>query len=187
MHQQWWYWVACIQAQMQPYRKQFSTKTPGGKVQAAICYNFWQLELLGYDFIINFERMQPFYIHCIKTIKKQDECIEKAYQCLGGDSFAQSLKDQDNNNIDIDVEDNSDNDNNKAPLVPTWMKVGAVVSTPLPAASMSRLTLTTTPQTPVLPLVLKPGKAANPIFISNSPRFPYFLADCQTWQVQEKE
>lgn len=66
----------------------------GAQIQLAIFLDLWRLKLIGPEFTINFEWMRPWYVHQVKVLNKsnQENLIERAYQLLGGDDFAEEEK-----------------------------------------------------------------------------------------------
>lgn len=64
-----WYGVAGIRAHGKTTTQNFSVKQTGSEVRAAICYTLFHLTLMATDLTLNFEWMQPVYMHLIATME----------------------------------------------------------------------------------------------------------------------
>ena len=84
------HYVAVIQGKASRHSRNFNTKNIGAEVQAAICYDLWRLKADA-TFKVSFERMRPYYFHCIETLTDQGEMVEKCYQRLGGDEYVRAM------------------------------------------------------------------------------------------------
>lgn len=84
----------------------------GAEVQAAIVYELFRLDF-DKERTLTFERMRPCYLHCLKTLTNEHVRIAESYERIGGDSFAQTLAEEEKDIERIAAEERADNDNDE--------------------------------------------------------------------------